>query len=1231
MWGSLFSRVGLRRLSVGCFAAAAAFASLQTFAGIAGAVLPTSRSVVVGSPATVFATAVNSMDTEAVGCTVAPGQQVPADFSFVTTDPITNAVNGTADEPVNIAAGAAQTFLLTFTPTSVFFPTEIPLAFDCENTEPSLNIPGVTSVSLRSTPNTDVDLIAISSTVSQDGIVTINGDSAVQSFAVAAANVGFAGSVVASVDTGGATLPLNAVICQTDPLTGTCITPAAPSVPVTVLAGQSPSFVVFLQSLGEIDFNPATSRINVRFRSLVGDTLGSTSVAVRTEGDSGGNTPPLATAASPQLSASPGSLVTLDGSASADPDGDAIAYLWVLSTPDSSASALGAETSAVATFTPDVAGVYVAQLTVVDTNGAASVPTTVTVNVDGQLTITPASEFLNLVNGESVVLTTQVAYAADASITDNRSVSTTMTASGPITVITDPLPNFVVAGNIDQNEVFNMTIIGDGTGIGEVEISSTVAETGETSTVRVQFNVVAQTSGVAVFLPAAFPGFAPVGEDITVVASVPITGLEAGATPTVILQSSLASFAPVTLNDSAADGDLTAGDGLYSGTVSFAAADLANAGLQAGQCIDLFASVTQPGLDITSSTAEFCVSSFSTGVESNLAASNLLQPSDGGSQAIANELLVTFVSGTPDATISAIASTIDAQVVGAIHQIGLYQLQLNTPATSVDQLNAAIQSVQGFAEVTGASLNGLADTRVVTPDDPQFASQFHLSGGANPDIRTQEAWAVARGRASTTIAVVDTGVDIQHPDFQGKLLPGVDVTGPIAFFIGDGDDQSGHGTSVAGMAAANVNNTQDAAGVAWASRILPVRSSLTTFSAQLGIVVAASRGARIINASYGANGVAGQGYCNGIPFATSRGVLFVTAAHNDFQTTGIRTDDFPPACPGAFGVGSVDADGVTPSFFSNRGPVVDIAAFGNSIVTLANGGGTTTTSGNSFSSPTVAGAAAVLLDRDPSLSNADVVRILSDTAAPLPVNTNLGAGRLDLFEAVVNGSFEAGLQHWVGTDNASTSNSRGPFIAEDHDSFGLISSGPADNAASGSLEQTFTIQAGVTSLPISFRYNFVSEEFPEFCNLGFDDTFVVNLTNGGSTTEVFSTSVDDLCATALSPVALNFSGGDDTTEASGWLTHSSTVSVVPGSATLTLAIEDLGDDIFDTEVLVDGLAFAAAPSAEPAVANSPPKSVQSLGASRLGVSPLRGSKPFTVRSPGSVPSASTRAANATER
>ena len=104
---------------------------------LVSSVLPSSRSVQVGTPATAFATMINAGQSTATSCSVVPITNIPATFLYQTTNPATNQIIGTPNTPINVAGGAAQSFVLAFTPTAPFPPTDVQLSFDCTNSNPA--------------------------------------------------------------------------------------------------------------------------------------------------------------------------------------------------------------------------------------------------------------------------------------------------------------------------------------------------------------------------------------------------------------------------------------------------------------------------------------------------------------------------------------------------------------------------------------------------------------------------------------------------------------------------------------------------------------------------------------------------------------------------------------------------------------------------------------------------------------------------------------------------------------------------------------------------------------------------------------------------------------------------------------------------------------------------------------------------------------------------------------
>jgi len=222
----------------------------------------------------------------ATACGLSLLTSLPVTFAYQTTDPATNQVTGSLNTPVDIAAGAAQSYVFALTPSAPIASTDVQFSFDCTNTNPASISPGLDTL-LFSASNTPVpDIEALSATLTNDGIVNIPGTNGTGAFAVATVNVGASGSITVTGDTGGASLPVSISICETNPATGLCVNPAAPTTsPVvsTINVNATPTFGFFLQGSGNVQFDPAANRIFVRFKDSGDVTRGSTSVAVRTQ------------------------------------------------------------------------------------------------------------------------------------------------------------------------------------------------------------------------------------------------------------------------------------------------------------------------------------------------------------------------------------------------------------------------------------------------------------------------------------------------------------------------------------------------------------------------------------------------------------------------------------------------------------------------------------------------------------------------------------------------------------------------------------------------------------------------------------------------------------------------------------------------------------------------------------------------------------------------------------
>ena len=248
---------------------------------LVAAVLPSSRSVTVGTAATAFATVINPNDVTATGCRLSLVTLIPGDFAYQTTDPATNALTGSPNTPVDIPARASQSFVFALTPVAAFAPTDVLLRFTCTNVGPAVVTPGLTTLLLSSSATPVPDVIALATTIGNNGTVDVPGAVGTGVFAVATSNVGSAGSITVSADTGAANLSLTLRVCQTDAVTGVCLSQPTPTLTLTIAAGVTGTFGVFATGSGNIAFDPAANRIFVRFNEG-SVTRGVTSVAVRT-------------------------------------------------------------------------------------------------------------------------------------------------------------------------------------------------------------------------------------------------------------------------------------------------------------------------------------------------------------------------------------------------------------------------------------------------------------------------------------------------------------------------------------------------------------------------------------------------------------------------------------------------------------------------------------------------------------------------------------------------------------------------------------------------------------------------------------------------------------------------------------------------------------------------------------------------------------------------------------
>jgi serine protease len=324
-----------------------------------------------------------------------------------------------------------------------------------------------------------------------------------------------------------------------------------------------------------------------------------------------------------------------------------------------------------------------------------------------------------------------------------------------------------------------------------------------------------------------------------------------------------------------------------------------------------------------------------------------------------------------------------------------------------------------------------------TPNDPLYNQQWHYfeaTGGLN----LPTAWDLTTGTSTIRVGVIDTGFR-PHADLAANIVGGYDMISNAstandgggrdsnAMDPGDscnGSRSSWHGTHVSGTVAARTNNGLGVAGVAFNSRVVPIRAlgrcggSLSDIADAIiwgsggtvsGVPANANR-ARVLNLSLGGGGACSNTLRNAVSSAVGRNTVVVVAAGN----SNINASNATPAnCPGVITVAATGRNGGKASY-SNFGSVVDVAApggsagTGNGVLSTLNSGATAPGAdtyafyqGTSMATPHVAGVVALMLSRNSALTPAQVEARLESTARAFPATCNqCGAGIVNARAAI---------------------------------------------------------------------------------------------------------------------------------------------------------------------------------------------------------------------------------------
>lgn len=384
-------------------------------------------------------------------------------------------------------------------------------------------------------------------------------------------------------------------------------------------------------------------------------------------------------------------------------------------------------------------------------------------------------------------------------------------------------------------------------------------------------------------------------------------------------------------------------------------------------------------------------------------------------------ILVKFEEGAPAAVVHAVLSRQELSIEREIHHLGIKSLAV-PPGREL----AIVEALRRDPSIKYAELDYLASVAIV-PSDPHWGNQW-----APAKIGAPAAWEITTGSSEIIIAVLDTGVKLDHPDLAAKIwtnpgeIPanGLDddlngkvddvhgwhfyhrCSGSVCLPFEDNDlrDDSGHGTHVAGIAAAETDNELGIAGISWGAQLMPVKV-LDEYGdgwysdVVAGIVYATDNGADIINLSLGGK-ESSRALQDAVDYSHAEGVLLIAATGNSGGAVL-----YPAACDHVLAVGATDVNDLRPGF-SNHGPGIDVAAPGVAIYsTWPWLDGYWRKSGTSMAAPHVAGLAALIWSVRPDLTNDEVAQAISQTAIDLGTagwDEFHGWGRIDAHRALLS-------------------------------------------------------------------------------------------------------------------------------------------------------------------------------------------------------------------------------------
>lgn len=389
-----------------------------------------------------------------------------------------------------------------------------------------------------------------------------------------------------------------------------------------------------------------------------------------------------------------------------------------------------------------------------------------------------------------------------------------------------------------------------------------------------------------------------------------------------------------------------------------------------------------------------------------------------------DEVLVKFKPSLSKTSIKILVNAYQAKTIEKIQRYGIYKLKV-PEYLSVEEMVWAMEQNPDVEYVHPDYIVRI--TAVPKPNDTFFEYQYALlnegqdigipgspHGKNRADIKALEAWEETKGREEVVIAVIDTGIDFEHPDLINKIAQnGYDFVNDDT----DPTDDHGHGTFVASIAAAETNNGEGIAGVAWNCQILPIKAigedgTGEYFDLVKAIEYAVDNGADVINMSLGFAlnpGETAPDLESALQIAHSNGIISVASAGNEGDSV------LYPAAYDAYclAVAATDYNDARPSW-SNFGPELDVAAPGDRIVGCVPlwywGEGSIPygfLGGTSAAVPHVVGMVALIKSLKPWLTANDIMDIIRFSADDINASEYpgkdefIGYGRINMEKALI--------------------------------------------------------------------------------------------------------------------------------------------------------------------------------------------------------------------------------------